>query len=153
MATGEDWMPGDNLQAVRKELREMKEWLAAVQKKSVPLSPHPKTPTRPEPTSPPNAPRGQLEVGNQGNTVYTASVHGKMGQQGIQGRPGRTSVGRRTVGGTRSGAQRWGNLHQGAFGTVWHWEWVVLRFGPGSVGVPIHEVPVVPKGRQGMFRT
>ena len=60
-------MLGDNLQAVRKELREAKEWLAAVQKKSIPPSPRPKTPTRPKPTSPPNAPRGQSEVSNQGN--------------------------------------------------------------------------------------
>ena len=60
-------MPGDDLQAAHKELQEAKEWLVAVQKKSVPPSPHPKMLTRPEPMSPPNALRGQSEVGNQGN--------------------------------------------------------------------------------------
>ena len=30
MADGEDWMPGAELQAARKELQEAKEWLAAV---------------------------------------------------------------------------------------------------------------------------
>ena len=62
-------MPGDDLQVVRKELRETKELLAAVQKKSVPPLPHPKTPMRHEPTSPPNAPGGQSEVGDQGDTA------------------------------------------------------------------------------------
>ena len=60
-------MPGAKLQAVRKELREVKEWLVATQKKSTPLSPHPKMLTRQEPTSPPNLPRGELEVGDQGD--------------------------------------------------------------------------------------
>ena len=69
MATGEDWMLGDDLQVVRKELQKAKEWLAAIQKKSVPPSPCPKTPMRPEPMSPPNAPRGQSEVGDQGDTT------------------------------------------------------------------------------------
>ena len=62
-------MPGDDLQAVCKELRETKEWLAAVQKKSVPPSPRLKTPMRPEPMSPLNAPGGQSEVHNQGDTA------------------------------------------------------------------------------------
>ena len=77
MANGEDWMPGDNLQAAHKELREIKEWLAVVQKKSIPPSPHPKTLTRPEPTSPPNAPRGQSEVGDQGDTARNEANAGK----------------------------------------------------------------------------
>ena len=82
-------MPGDNLQVARKELWETKEWLAAVQKKSVPPSPHPKTPMRPKPTSPPNAPRGQSEVGDQGDTARNEAHADKastpprsMGKQG-----------------------------------------------------------------------
>ena len=82
-------MLGDDLQAVCKELRETKEWLAAIQKKSVPPSPCPKTPTRPEPTSPPNAPGGQSEVGDQGDTVRNEADADKastpprsMGKQG-----------------------------------------------------------------------
>ena len=71
-------MPGDDLQVARKELREAKEWLVVVQKKSIPLSPHPKTPTRPEPTSPPNAPRGQSEVGGQGNMARNEADAGKV---------------------------------------------------------------------------
>ena len=35
-------MPGGDLQTARKELREAKEWLSAVQKKNVPLSPRPR---------------------------------------------------------------------------------------------------------------
>ena len=62
-------MLGDDLQAACKELWETKEWLAAVQKKSVPPLPRPKTPTRPEPTRPPNVPRGQSEVSDQGDTA------------------------------------------------------------------------------------
>ena len=42
MATGEDWMPGGDLQMARKELWEVKEWLLAVQKKNVPPSPRPR---------------------------------------------------------------------------------------------------------------
>ena len=77
MATGEDWMPGDDLQAVRKELQEAKEWLVVVQKKSVLPSPCPKTLMRPEPTSPLNAPRGQSEVGDQGDKVRNEADAGK----------------------------------------------------------------------------
>ena len=62
-------MPGDDLQAARKELWEAKEWLSAVQKKNIPPSPRPETPTRCELTSPPKVPRGQSEVGDQGDTA------------------------------------------------------------------------------------
>ena len=67
MANGEDWMPGTELQVACKELWGVKEWLAATQKKSIPPLPCPKTPTRPEPTSSPNSPRGESEVGDQGD--------------------------------------------------------------------------------------
>ena len=77
MATGEDWMPGDDLQAARKELQEAKEWLSVVQKKNVPPSPRPETPTRPELTSPPKAPRGQSEVSDQGDTAKNEANAGK----------------------------------------------------------------------------
>ena len=78
MPTGEDWMLGDDLQVARKELQEVKEWLLAIQKKNVRPSPHPEMPTRPEPTSPPKAPRGQLEVSDQGNTVKNEADAGKV---------------------------------------------------------------------------
>ena len=44
MADEEDWLLGTDLQAARKELRDVKAWLAAVeQKKQAPASPHAKT--------------------------------------------------------------------------------------------------------------
>ena len=52
-----------------KELWEAKEWLSAVQKKNVPLSPRPEMSARRELTSPPKVPRGQSEVGDQGDTA------------------------------------------------------------------------------------
>ena len=70
-------MPGDDLQVACKELREAKEWLVVVQKKSVPSSPRPKMLMRPEPTSPPNAPRGQLEVNDQGDMARNEANTGK----------------------------------------------------------------------------
>ena len=82
-------MLGDDLQAARKELWEAKEWLSAIQKKNVPPSPCPETPTRPEPMSPPKAPRGQSEVGDQGDTVKNeadtsraTTLPRSMGKQG-----------------------------------------------------------------------
>ena len=71
-------MPGDDLQAACMELWEVKEWLAVIQKKSIPPSPRPKMPTRPEPTSPPNVPRGQSEVGDQGDTARNKADAGKV---------------------------------------------------------------------------
>ena len=51
MADGEDWLPGVDLQAMRKELRDIKDWLAAIQqKKQAPALPRVKTPTAQEPT-------------------------------------------------------------------------------------------------------
>ena len=82
-------MPGDDLQAARKELWEAKEWLLAVQKKNVPPSPRPEMPTRPELTSPLKVPRGQSEVGDQGDTAKDEADASKattlprsMGKQG-----------------------------------------------------------------------
>ena len=89
MADGEDWMPGAELQAAHKELQEVKEWLVAAQKKSIPPSPCPKAPTRQELTSSPNLPRGESEVGNQGDKARNEANAGKasmlpqsMGKQG-----------------------------------------------------------------------
>ena len=82
-------MPGTKLQGVHKELWEVKEWLVAAQKKSIPPSPCPKMLTRPELTSSPNLPRGELEVGDQGDKVRNEANVGKvstpprsMGNQG-----------------------------------------------------------------------
>ena len=45
MADGEDWLPGVDLQAMHKELRDVKDWLAAIQqKKQAPSLPHTKHP-------------------------------------------------------------------------------------------------------------
>ena len=78
MADGEDWMPGTELQAARKELWEVREWLTATQKKkSTPLSPRAKTPTAQEPTSPPNSPRGESEIGDGGDKAREEADAGK----------------------------------------------------------------------------
>ena len=77
MADGEDWMPGTKLQVACKELWEAKEWLVATQKKSIPPSPHPKMLTRPELMSPLNSPRGESEVGDQGDKVRNKADAGK----------------------------------------------------------------------------
>ena len=77
MADGEDWMLGAELQAAHKELWATKEWLVAVQKKSAPPSPHPKTPTRQELMNPPNSQRGESEVGDQGDKVRDKANAGK----------------------------------------------------------------------------
>ena len=71
-------MPGAELQAARKELREAKEWLAAAQKKSIPPLPHSKTLMRQEPTSSLNLPRGESEVGDQGNKARDEANVGKV---------------------------------------------------------------------------
>ena len=68
MADGEDWLPGMDLQAVRKELRDVKDWLAAIQqKKQAPSSPHAKTPMVQEPTDVPKLPRGEVDAGDEGD--------------------------------------------------------------------------------------
>ena len=77
-------MPGGDLQTARKELWEAKEWLLAVQKKNVPPSPRPETLMRREPTSPPKVPRGQSEVGDQGNKARNEAsmLPQSMGKRG-----------------------------------------------------------------------
>ena len=70
-------MLGAELQAVHKELWEAKEWLVAAQKKSTPPSPCPKTLTRHELTSSLNSPRGESEVGDQGDKAGNEADVGK----------------------------------------------------------------------------
>ena len=68
MADEEDWLPGVDIQAARKELQDIKAWLAAVQqKKQAPASPRAKTPTAQEPTDVPKSPRGEVDAGDEGD--------------------------------------------------------------------------------------
>ena len=68
MADDEDWLPGADIQAARKELRDVKAWLATVQQKNrVPASPRAKTPTVHESTEAPKSPRGEVDVGGEGD--------------------------------------------------------------------------------------
>ena len=68
MADGEDWLPGADLQAVRKELRDIKDWLVAIQqKKQAPSLPCAKTPTAQEPTDVPKSPRGEVDASDEGD--------------------------------------------------------------------------------------
>ena len=68
MADEEDWLPGADIQAARKELRDVKAWLAAVQqKKQVPASPRAKTPTVHESTDALKSPRGEVDAGEEGD--------------------------------------------------------------------------------------
>ena len=78
MADEEDWLPGVDLQAARKELREVKNWLTAVQqKKQAPSSPCAKTPTVQEPTDVPTLPRGEVNAGEEGNKAREEAETGK----------------------------------------------------------------------------
>ena len=71
-------MPGVDLQDMRKELREVKDWLTAVQQqKSAPLSPRAKKPMAQEPTDVPKSPRGEVEVGDEGNKAREEAETGK----------------------------------------------------------------------------
>ena len=68
MEDEEDWLLGTDLQAARKELRDVKAWLAAVeQKKQAPTSPRVKTPTAQEPTDGPKSPRGEVDASEGGD--------------------------------------------------------------------------------------
>ena len=74
-------MPGAELQAVCKELREVKNWLTAVQKKkSTPSSLCAKTPTAQEPTDVPNSPRGEVEVSDEGDKMREEADRPDMGK-------------------------------------------------------------------------
>ena len=71
-------MPGAELQAARKELRDVKDWLAAVQqKKQAPASPRAKTPTAQEPTAVPKSPRGEVDVSDEGDKAREEAVTGE----------------------------------------------------------------------------
>ena len=68
MADGEDWLPGADLQAMHKELRDVKDWLAAIQqKKQAPASPRAKTLMVQEPTDVPKSPRGEVDTSDEGD--------------------------------------------------------------------------------------
>ena len=78
MADGEDWLPGVDLQAARKELREVKDWLMAIQqKKRAPLLPCVKTPTAKEPMDVPKSPRGEVEASDEGDKAREEAEMGK----------------------------------------------------------------------------
>ena len=78
MADEEDWLPGADIQAARKELRDIKAWLAAVQqKKQAPASPRAKTPTAQEPTDGPKSPRGEVDAGKGGDKAREEAVMDK----------------------------------------------------------------------------
>ena len=68
MANEEDWLPGADIQAACKELRDVKAWLAAVQqKKQAPMSPRANTPMAQEPMDVPKSPRGEVDTGDEGD--------------------------------------------------------------------------------------
>ena len=78
MADEEDWLLGVDLQATCKELREVKNWLTAVQqKKQAPSSPHAKTPTVQEPTDVLMSPRGEVDAGEEGDKAREEAETGK----------------------------------------------------------------------------
>ena len=78
MADGEDWLPGADLQAMRKELQEVKDWLTAIQqKKSALLLPRAKTPMAQEPMDVPKSPRGEVEAGDGGDKTREEAETGK----------------------------------------------------------------------------
>ena len=78
MADEEDWLPGTDLQAMCKELWEVKNWLMAVQqKKQAPLSPCVKTPSVQEPTDVPTSPRGEVDAGEEGDKAREEAETGK----------------------------------------------------------------------------
>ena len=78
MANEEDWLLGADIQAVRKELWDVKAWLAAVQqKKQAPASPHADTPTAQEPTDGLKSPRGEVDAGDGGDQAREETVMDK----------------------------------------------------------------------------
>ena len=78
MADGEDWLPGADLQAARKELQDVKDWLVAIQqKKQAPSSPRVKTPMAQEPTDVPKSPRGEVEASDEGDKAREEAETGK----------------------------------------------------------------------------
>ena len=78
MADEEDWLPGADIQAARKELRDIKAWLAAIQqKKQAPASPHVKTPMAQEPTDGLKSPRGEVDTGKGGDKAREGAAMDK----------------------------------------------------------------------------
>ena len=78
MADEEDWLPGAYIQAARKELRDVKAWLAAVQqKKQAPTSPCTKTPMAQESTDALKSPRGEVDAGDEGDKAREEAVTDK----------------------------------------------------------------------------
>ena len=78
MADEEDWLPGADIQAARKELRDVKAWLAAVQqKKQAPALPRAKTPTAQESTDALKSPRGEVDASDEGDKAREEAVTGK----------------------------------------------------------------------------
>ena len=78
MADEEDWLPGADIQAARKELQDVKAWLVAVQqKKQAPASPRTKTPMAQEPTDGPKSPRGEVDAGKEGDKAREEAVMDK----------------------------------------------------------------------------
>ena len=79
MADREDWFPGADLQATHKELRDVKDWLAAIQqKKQAPSSPRAKTPMAQEPTDVPKLPRGEVDAGDEGDKAREEAEKDKV---------------------------------------------------------------------------
>ena len=78
MANEEDWLPGADLQAAQKELREAKNWLTAVQqKKQAPSSPRANTPMAQEPTDVLMSPRGEVDAREEGDKAREEAETGK----------------------------------------------------------------------------
>ena len=78
MSDREDWLPGVDLQATRKELRDVKDWLVAIQqKKQAPASPCVKTPMAQEPTAVPKSPRGEVDVSDEGDKAREEAAMGE----------------------------------------------------------------------------
>ena len=78
MADGEDWLPGADLQAARKELWEVKDWLTAIQqKKQAPLLPRVKTLMAQEPMDVLKSPRGEEEAGDEDDKAREEAEMGK----------------------------------------------------------------------------
>ena len=78
MADEEDWFPGADIQAARKELQDVKAWLAAVQqKKQAPASPRAKTPMAQEPMDGLKSPRGEVDAGEGGDKAREEAVMDK----------------------------------------------------------------------------
>ena len=77
MADGDDWLPGVELQAVRKELWEAKEWLVAVQERNKPPMPREGTPMRHVPMNSPGSQKDTSEASDPVNKVGDKANEGK----------------------------------------------------------------------------